>query len=91
MALEIAYVTTTAGKAELAARLGQLLQANQLPAFIEQRALQVLARDGSLHLDNLSQGRYVLAVTDRGCVTVSSGSRIATRNAVFGSPQAIFA
>ena len=32
-----------------------------------------------------------IAVTNRGCDTVSSGSRIAIRNAALGSPHAIFA
>ena len=33
---------------------------------------------------------YCAAVTAFGCETVSSGSRIAIRNAAFGSPHAIF-
>ena len=32
----------------------------------------------------------VTAVTDRGCESVTSGSRMATRNAAFLSPHAIF-
>jgi exonuclease SbcC len=52
-------------QAAVAGRLAQLLQANQLLAYIQEEALARLARDGSGHLLTLSQGRYSLVCEEQ--------------------------
>jgi exonuclease SbcC len=47
--------------ATLAADLAAELRADQFVAYVQEEALQILAQDGSRHLEGLSHGRYVLA------------------------------
>jgi DNA repair protein SbcC/Rad50 len=46
--------------ATLAADLASELRADQFVAYVQEEALQILAQDGSRHLEGLSQGRYAL-------------------------------
>ncbi len=51
---------------DVAADLAQMLRADKFQAYVQSEALRVLAADGSRKLEQLSSGRYRLAVADGG-------------------------
>ncbi|MBI1886623.1 MAG: SMC family ATPase [Chloroflexi bacterium] len=53
------------GEGKLAREVANLLRANAFPGFVREKALRILAEDGSRHLHELSGGRYDFSVDEQ--------------------------
>ncbi|GBD12668.1 Nuclease SbcCD subunit C [bacterium HR24] len=57
-------------RASIARALGDILRSDRFQAFLRREALALLAQDGSRHLEELSRGRYSLAVQGDGFIVL---------------------